>query len=174
MAFSFRFYLQTEMEEQPVEQEQIGPTGTVEEQTIVEDTGSSGPPPPEETQPQGPSYLITLDDLLNEQSIIQQREHRDRSELGKIENPPNVAQLRQILLQWAKQGFPYAFPLFSITLSSLSVCSDGVTRTLYPYIEYLMEESITSLMAKLEVKLQGIKLLNSYSGTTITIHVYKP
>lgn len=154
-------------------EEQTGPTGTIEEQEqLVEDTGNSGPPPPEETQ--GPSYLITLDDLLNEQTIIQQREHQDRTELGKIENPPNVAQLRQILLQWAKQGFPYAFPLFSVTLSSLSVCSDGVVRTLYPYIEYLMGESIVSLMEKLEAKLQGIKLLNSYSGTTITIHVYKP
>lgn len=155
-----------------MEQDQLGPTGTIDEQPIIEDTGNSGAPPPDE--PQGSSYLISINELLNEQSIIQQREYQDRMELGKIENPPNVAQLRQILLQWAKQGFPYSFPLFSITLSSLSVCSDGVVRTLYPYIEYVMGESITSLMAKLEAKLQGIKLLNSYSGTTITIHVYKP
>lgn len=158
------------------EEDQVqGPTGSTEEQQQLpqlEETGPSGPPPPEEAQ--GPSFLISIDDLLNEQTIIQQREDSDRRELAKIENPPNVTQLRQILLQWAKQGFPYAFPLFSINLNTLSVCSDGVTRTLYPYIEYLMGESITSLMAKLEAKLQGIKLLNSYSGTTVTIHVYKP
>lgn len=150
-------------------EEQTGPTGTISDQPIIEYTG---PSPPEE--PQGPSILISLDELLNEQTIIQQREYQDRTELGKIENPPNVAQLRQILLQWAKQGFPYAFPLFSVTLAPLSVCSDGVVRTLYPYIEYLMGESIVTLMEKLEAKLQGIKLLNSYSGTTVTIHVYKP
>ena len=155
-----------------MEDQVLGPTGTIEEQPPLEETGSSGPPPPEE--PQGPSYLITIDDLLSEQTIIQQREDNDRRELAKIENPPDVTQLRQTLLQWAKQGFPYAFPLFSVTLNSLSVCSDGVTRTLYPYIEYVMGESIVGLMAKLEAKLQGIKLLNSYSGTTVTIHVYKP
>ncbi len=156
------------MEEQPQ-----GPTGPTEEQTQVQETGSSGPPAPEEQVPQGPSYLISIDELLGEQIIIEQRETRDRAELAKIANPPDVTQLRNTLLQWAKQGFPYAFPLFSVTLNPPLVCSDGVTRTLYPYIEYLMGESIVDLMAELEAKLQGIKLLNSYSGTIITIHVFK-
>ncbi len=159
------------MEEQPQE---LGPTGPTEEQTqLQEETGSSGPPAPEEQVSQGPSYLISIDELLGEQIIIEQRETKDRTELGKIENPPDINQLRNTLLQWAKQGFPYAFPLFSIVLTPPLVCSDGVTRTLYPYIEYIMGESIVALMAKLEAKLQGIKLLNSYSGTTITIHVFK-
>lgn len=153
--------------------EQTGPTGTIEDQPIVEDTGNSGPPPPEETQLQPSPFLISIDELLGEQIIIEQRETKDRAELGKIENPPDITQLRNTLLQWAKQGFPYAFPLFSLTLYPPNVCSDGVTRTLYPYIEYIMGESIVTLMAKLEAKLQGIKLLNSYSGTTITIHVFK-
>jgi hypothetical protein len=157
----------TETTDQPVE----GPTGTIDETLYqpVEGTGAPEPSP----EPTGPTYLISIDELLSEQAVIQQREAKDKSELAKIENPPDINKLRQTLIQWAAQGFPYAFPLFSITLNPPLFCSDGVQRSLYPYIEYVYGHPIATLMNTLETKLQGIKLLNSYSGTTITIHVFK-
>jgi hypothetical protein len=66
-------------------------------------------------------------------------------------------------------------PVFSITVTPPQVCSDGVVRSLIDYVSYVAGMSIETKLKKLEAKLEGIKILNSYSETakTITVHVAK-
>lgn len=141
------------------------------------------PPVPEETplvvvEPtpvitEEPSpYLITLDELLNSRDVMMARETSDRQMIQYVENPDPVM-LKRKLLEWAAAGFPDAFPVFTVSISPPEVCSDGVARGLYDYIQFVSGQSLADKMKALEAKLKGISVVNSFSGGTITIHVMK-
>jgi hypothetical protein len=117
-------------------------------------------------------YIITLDELITSQEVLKQKENEDKLIIDQLDNP-NPIELKAKLYQWAIQKFPDSFPVFSVTISPPSVCSDGITRELYDYIEYCSGTNIRDRLLSLQSKLQGIQVLNSYSGNTITIHVSK-
>lgn len=119
-----------------------------------------------------PVYLITLDELVSSQQVLQQKELDDKEIINTIDSP-NPVDLRAKLYQWAVQKFPEAFPVFSVTVNPPPVCSDGVSRGLYDYIQFCSGMSIGDKLLSLQSKMQGIQVLNSYSGNTITIHVSK-
>ena len=129
-----------------------------------------------QTQPQeavtSPTYIITLDELVSSQEVLRQKEIDDKAFIDTIDNP-NPIDLRAKLYQWAVQKFPEAFPVFSVTINPPQVCSDGVTRGLYDYIQFCSGMSIADKLLSLQSKMQGIQVLNSFSGNTITIHVSK-
>jgi hypothetical protein len=131
---------------------------------VVEPT----PPVVEEPSP----YLMTLDELLNSRDVMMARETSDRQTIQYIESPDPIM-LRRKLLEWAAAGFPDAFPIFNITVSPPEVCSDGVARGLYDYIKFVSGQTLAEKMKVLESKLKGISVVNSFSGSTITIHVMK-
>jgi hypothetical protein len=138
------------------------------EEPIVEEPIDNliAPPTP------GPFYIITLNELVSSQEVLLKKEANDKIIADTIDNP-NVVELRAKLLQWATLGFPDAFAVFSVTVTPPPVCSDGVTRSLYDYIQFCSGVSIADKLTSLQSKLQGIQVLNSYSGNTITIHVSK-
>lgn len=125
-----------------------------------------------EEQPAPPVYIITLDELITSQQVLEQKEAEDKLLADTLDNP-NTADFRAKLYQWAVQKFPDSFPVFSVTINPPQVCSDGVTRELYAYIQFCSGMSIAEKLLSLQSKMQGIQVLNSYSGNTITIHVSK-
>jgi hypothetical protein len=129
-------------------------------------------PQPTETGPAKPVYIITLDELISSQEVTKQKEADDKTIIDTLDNP-NPVDLRAKLYQWAVQKFPDAFPVFSVTVNPPQICSDGVTRGLYDYIQFCSGMSIADKLLSLQAKMQGIQVLNSYSGNTITIHVSK-
>lgn len=142
-----------------------------------------GPPPPEygETVPEvvvpvveeaPSSFLVTLDELLSSRDVLLQREANDARTLSLIENPDPFS-LRNKLLEWAAAGFPDAFPVFSVSVVPPEVCSDGVARKLYDYIAFVCGQTLADKLKVLEAKLKGISVVNSFSETTITVHVMK-
>jgi hypothetical protein len=118
--------------------------------------------------------VIRLSDILADTEVLKQKELQDRQIVDALENP-DFTHLRQKLIQWTTAGFPHAFPVFSITVTPPQSCSDGVVRSLIDYVSYVAGMSIETKLKKLEAKLEGIKILNSYSETakTITVHVAK-
>jgi hypothetical protein len=127
---------------------------------------------PEVVQEVGPSYLITLDELLMSQDVLKQKEADDKRIVDYIDNP-NPLELRSKMHQWALQKFPDSFPVFSITVQPPQMCSDGVSRGLYDYIAFCSGQTIADKLQSLQSKMNGIQVLNSFSGNTITIHVSK-
>lgn len=125
---------------------------------------------PEIAQPS--PYLFTLDDLVSEHDLLLKKEAEDRALVDGIESP-NPITLKAKLIEWAKQGFPDGFSVFSIEVNPPSVCSDGVSRGLFDYIAYVAGMSIADKMARLTAKLQGMYILCSYSGNTVTFHVFR-
>jgi hypothetical protein len=117
-------------------------------------------------------YIITLDELLSSQDVLRQKEADDKVLVDTIDNPDPV-ELRGKLYQWAVQKFPDSFPVFSVTIRPPAVCSDGIVRELYDYIAFCSGVSLGDKLTSLQAKMQGIQVLNSYSGDTITIHVSK-
>jgi hypothetical protein len=137
-------------------------TDTVPE-TVPEDT---------EPAPEQSPFLFSVASLLSEYELISQKEASDKAVVDAIEFP-NVDEMRAKLIDWARRGFPDISPLFSITINPPLKCSDGVSRTLFDYIQYICGEGIEAKMNRLAEKLDGMRITCSYSGNRITFHVTK-
>jgi hypothetical protein len=145
--------------------ETSGPT-TETEQTIDSSTGSTETIVA--TQPEGtaPLDILTLDDILNEQVVKQQKEDADRQTLLSIATQ-STQDLKPILVQWATRGFPAAYPIHHINIVPPSFCVDGVERSLYDYIVYLTGKPIQEHVSELSSKFQGMAIgfANMGNGT---------
>jgi len=146
-------------------------------ETVPEETE----PAPEETEtapentesaPEESPYLFSVTSLLSEYDLVVQKEASDKAVVDAIEFP-NVDDMRVKLIDWALRGFPDIYQLFSITINPPFKCSDGVSRTLFNYIQYICGEGIEAKMNRLSAKLDGMLVTCSYSGNRITFHVTK-
>ena len=118
-----------------------------------------------------PLYLFSIDDLINNQEFIQKQEDEDRTKLQGFVNP-SYDQLKGILLQWAKLGFPNVYTVNTLKLNPPSTCSDGGVRTFPLYLEYLLNRTIESWLQDLSSKSNGIVFTFSHNGgNTINLHV---
>lgn len=136
------------------------------EQTAV--VPESGPA----SVPTGPVYLFDINDLISEHDRIVAKEAEDKKVIEAIEFP-DVNQLRARLIEWAQKGFPDGHSIFSIVIQPPSVCADGTSRSLFDYIEYVSGGPISNWMDRLTARLNGMYVQCSYSGNTITFHVFK-
>ena len=118
------------------------------------------------------NYLFDIDNLVSEHDILLQKEAADRAIVDTIEFPDTLA-LKAKLVEWANRGFADAFSIFSITIQPPVVCSDGVSRSLFEYIAFLAGMPIGDKMKRLSDKLKGMTIQCSYSGNTVTFHVFK-
>ena len=118
------------------------------------------------------SYLFDIDALVTEHDRLLQKEADDRALVDTIEFP-DTEMLRGKLVEWANNGFADGFAIFSITLDVPMICSDGVHRSLFEYIAYLAGVPVGDKMERLTTKLKGMYVQCSYSGNTVTFHVFK-
>jgi hypothetical protein len=119
-----------------------------------------------------PPFIVDISDLMTEHDQLLQKEAADRALVETIESP-NVEALGTKLTEWATQKFIDGFPIFSVTVDPPPVCSDGVSRKLFDYVAYLAGIPIGDKMQRLTDKLKGMYVQCSYSGNTITFHVFK-
>lgn len=117
-----------------------------------DDTGPSGPPPPPP-----PPDVLTLADLLNDQSVVQAKEQADKALLDSI-GTQSVSSLRPKLLEWVLKGCPSAFPLLSLDVKPPAFCSDGEVRDLADYIQFCSGKTIEDHVGILQAKLPDIRL----------------
>ena len=117
-----------------------------------------------------PPDVLTLSDLLNEQSIIQSKEETDRGLLETIGTTP-VVNLRPKFVEWVLKGCPSAFPILSLDIQPPSRCSDGETRNLPDYITFCSGKTIEEHVAALQAKLPDIQLsfANIHGKVTVVV-----
>jgi len=162
-----------------------GPTGTTEntqtestgttENTQTESTGPTGPTgttQTESTGPTGPQNIVTLDELLASHAAVVAIESAHRLMLDLIVKPSRE-QYRPVLFQWAAAGFPAIYVVRSFTLAPPSICSDGVTRDVNAYINYLTGSDMGAIVANIQSLMTGITVSFSFSANTVHIHVTK-
>lgn len=125
--------------------------------------------PQQETTPP----LFSINDLINDSELVQQKEKDDEVRIEEFINPP-LDIIKPTLLQWAKAGFPDLYSIRNISLQPPTLCSDGIYRSLLLYYEYVYKKTLGDSLAPLQSKVQGMNFIFSHDGaTTITLHVSK-
>jgi len=120
---------------------------------------STEPPPPD---------VLTLADLLSDQSVVQLKEQADKATLETIWTQP-VANFRPKLVEWVMKGRPSAFPIFMINVQPPPRCSDGETRDLADYIQFCSGKTIAEHVGLLQAKLPDIQLSFANIGGSIAV-----
>jgi hypothetical protein len=75
------------------------------------------------------------------------------------------------MFAWAAAGFPSIYVIQQFTVSPPAVCSDGVTRNVYDYVEYLLGQEMGLTIAAVQAMCIGVQISYSFQGNTLRIHV---
>ena len=157
-----------------------GPTELVEETGPTGETGSTG-----ETGPTGDSGVIDmlsltggtaapprvlLADLLSEVSVIQHQEETDRAKILEISSP-NLQDIRVKLTAWVASGFQGSCPLIRFSIGAPNVCSDGVVRNVYQYIEFVSGKSLVESLAVVQAILPDFEVGYQWSRNELIVCV---
>ena len=119
-----------------------------------------------------PEAPVAIEDLLNDVFVVRQKETSDKSILEGI-NGLSAGTLRSMLVSWAAQGFPNAYPLLDLSIQPPAKCSDGVTRSLADYITFVSGKTLAEHVAVLQSRMTGITASYAWTGQTILIVVSK-
>jgi hypothetical protein len=113
---------------------------------------------------------ILLADLLADVSVIQQQEDTDRAKLLAISSP-DLQDIRIKLTTWVAGGFQGFCPLVRFPMAAPNVCSDGVVRNVYEYIQFLSGKSLTELIVYIQTILSEFDVGYQWSRNELTIGV---
>jgi hypothetical protein len=114
--------------------------------------------------------VVDIDELLASHAAIQNQEAADRATLSVLLNETRET-LRPQMFTWAAAGFPAVYIVQEFTVSPPAVCSDGVTRTIYDYVVYLLGQEMGPTIAAIQALCVGVQISYSFSGNTLRIHV---
>ena len=124
------------------------------------------PPPPE--------IVLSLADIQREHDVLVAQESGVRQQITESILNVGAFALKPRLLEWATQGYPNNFSLVSVTVRIPEVCSDGVQRSIHPYIEFCSGMTLTDIVATVQQKISGIVLVYSYTVDTFSILLTTP
>jgi hypothetical protein len=123
----------------------------------------ASPPPPD---------ILTLSDLLSDQTVVLAKEQADKALLETI-GTQAVGNLRSKLVEWVLKGYPPAFPILSLDIRPPATCSDGESRDLSDYIQFCSGKTIREHVALLQAKLPDITVSFANIGGMTTVVVLK-
>jgi hypothetical protein len=116
---------------------------------------------------------VSMDDLMNDRSVILQRESTMTANLTDKLINVGAASLKPKLLEWASLNFPAIFVLISVPVDLPDVCSDGVSRSIHPFLEFCLGMKLSDVVASISKKLPGMEVSYSYTNSYVFIHVSK-
>jgi hypothetical protein len=156
--------------EEPVVTEPVVTEEPVTEPVVIEEPVVTEPVVVEEHVP---SYITSLEELLNTTGVIRIKEDTDKTSLLSVFQPSAEA-LKSQLIVWATLGFIPDWAVFRTQINLPSVCSDGQTRLFYDYISYLLGSPIASFLSNLNSQVPGVTFgFFRYDATTIGLSVVK-
>jgi hypothetical protein len=116
--------------------------------------------------------VVDIAELLASRGAVQNQESTDRATLSPLLNETREM-LRPQMFAWASAGFPAIHIVQQFTVSPPSICSDGVARSLYEYIVYLLGQDMSVTIAAIQALCVGVDISYSILGNTLRIHVSK-
>lgn len=117
------------------------------------------------------SVLLRIDDLLNSHGTIVAKEAADRTSITAF-TTPSLDTLKPALFRWAAAGFPGGFAVNTLNLAPPALCSDGVSRSLTSYFEYLYGSTFQAWLQTLEGLTEGMTFTFSHDGANVvSLHV---
>ena len=116
--------------------------------------------------------VVDITELIASRGAVQVKEAADRLTISVLLNETRDT-LRPQMFTWAAAGFPPIYILQQFTLEPPSICSDGVTRSVYDYFVYLLGQEMGPTIAAIQALCVGVTISYSFSGNTLRIHVSK-
>lgn len=112
---------------------------------------------------------LSIEDLMNDVVVLQQKEAMDSAALNSIAG----ISIREPLVTWATLGFPNAWSIHEVSVVPPARCSDGVARDLAGYIQFVSGKTIGDHVAALQARVTGIVVSYAWTGASILIVVTK-
>jgi hypothetical protein len=116
--------------------------------------------------------VIDISELLASHAAVQAQEATDRATLSVLLNETRDT-LRPQMFVWAAAGFPPIYVVQQFTVSPPAICSDGVARSVYDYVVYLLGQEMGPTIAAIQALCIGVQISYSFQGNTLRIHVSK-
>ncbi len=114
---------------------------------------------------------VSLSDILSDVSTYRYRETLDRAKFLGLLNP-NVGDMKTKLAAWVAGGFRGSCDLFCIQITAPNVCSDGASRSLFEYIEFVSGKTYLDHVNKIQSILTGFEVGYRCSPKEFVICVY--
>jgi hypothetical protein len=138
-----------------------GPTGDIEPIPFLSLTGGTADPP-----------RIRLTDLMTDLSILQQQEQTDRSAFSAVTSP-DLQGIRTKLITWLANGKQGNCVLIRIPFAVPNVCSDGVARNFFEYVEFVSGTSLVTHIQSLQAILPDFEVGYQCSRTELLFCVVR-
>jgi len=138
-----------------------GPTGPTETISLDSLTGGTAQPP-----------RILLTELMADLSVLQQQETTDRTAFLAVTSP-DLQGIRTKLIGWLANGQPGNCTLIHIPLAVPNVCSDGVSRNFFEYVEFVSGKPLTAHLQSLQVILPDFEVGYQCSRTELLFCVVR-
>jgi hypothetical protein len=120
----------------------------------------------------GPSYIMTLDQLVEYHDTTKESEDADKVTLSPLVNP-GTGDVQAKLMQWASVGFPHEYGVLSMPLIRPMPCTDGITRDVFSYIFFLTGKELLNLTLAYQACFQGMTFSYTINGNVVGLNVTK-
>jgi hypothetical protein len=119
------------------------------------------------------SILIDYTEYMSTQRAITLQQCNDGALLTPVLYPlPSYFSTK--LAQWAQQGYPASFTLFSTDISPPTVCEDGAIRNIYEYLTYLLGKDVGEKVFDFQNNFQDLVTTYTISNNTFSVLISKP
>ena len=144
----------------------VGPTGP--------DVSDVGPTGPDVSGPTSDPNVITINEILNNLEVLRQKEADVARLIEQNMTGLSIAELKIRLLQWASSRFPPMYPIASVEVMPLSVCSDGIHRPMQQFIEFCTGTTVEAIVNRFKEKMPDLIVSFLFLGNTFNIYVTTP
>lgn len=127
---------------------------------LADVSGSEPPAPP----------VIRLDDILSDKALYLQQEAQDRDKFAPLLHP-NLGDIRTKLVSWATRGFQPPCDLIVVDIMAPNICSDGVQRSFFDYIQFVSGKTMNEHVTSLQAILPDFVVAYSYTRTQLRFGV---
>ena len=153
--------------------EETGPTGPTEP---IEETGPTGPTEPTEISLQSltggtaAAPIVSLSEILSAVSVLQEQERDDQAKCSVL--TPSLSDIRTKLTTWVAGGTYGTCELVRVFLTPPNVCSDGVSRNIFEYIQFVSGKSLSDHVQAFQSILPDFEVGYRCSRTDVVICVF--
>lgn len=123
-------------------------------------------------RPPPPPDILTFADIETDHAILVAKEAADGTAIRSI-GTISVLGLKSVFVDWYSKGCPNSFPVYAVTVSPPSVCSDGVVRSLPEYVTFCSGAPIQDHVALFQAKLPDIRVSYANLQGAISVIVFK-
>lgn len=113
---------------------------------------------------------IRMSEIIAQQSVYLQQEAADRNKFMPLLYP-DLEDIRAKLVGWAARNFQGFCDLVVIDIATPNICSDGMQRTFFDYIQFVSGKTVAEHMKTLEPILPDFQVAYSYTRTQLRVGV---